>query len=471
MSELLKLAWRNIWRNKRRTIITAASIFFAVFMSIYMRGFQLGTYSHMIHQSVESYLGYLQVQDPNYFDEPSADYSFVYDQKLIDKLNSTEGVKVAVPRINSFSFASYGEQSKGVVMAAIDPALEKKASNPLHHLVHYRFTDKVVESILAKVNLSDSQKDELKASAGFSFKTTSQIASTLSLDEEKDAELINQIARISQFKGSYLSQIDDGVLVSDRLSKFLKIGIGDTLVLMGAGYHGASAAGLFPVRGIVKVPSPDLDNKLVYMTISRAQEYLSMPGMVSVVSINLDDPDDMLQVKEKLASQLDASQYVVKDWKELNPNLQQQIEGDSVSGLIFIGILYVIVFFGIFGTVLMMVAERKREFGVLIAIGMRKTKLAMVVVYELFYIAIIGTVVGMIAAIPVIILGYYYPYKYTGDLARMMEDMGFDPVMPMEWFGPYYYLQAVVILIMVLLVSYFPMHKIRKTKVMNSLKA
>lgn len=471
MFELLKLAWRNIWRNKRRTIITASSIFFAVFMSIYMRGFQLGTYSHMIHQSVESYLGYLQVQDPNYFDEPSTDYSFVYDKELINKLNSTEGVKVAVPRINSFSFSSYGEQSKGVMVLAIDPSLEKEASNPMHHLVHYRFTDDVVKNILAKVKLTEAQKDELNASVGYSFKTTSQITSTLSLDEENDAPVIRQIAKLSQFKGEYLSQEDDGVLVSDRLSKFLKIGVGDTLVLMGAGYHGASAAGLFPVRGIVKVPSPDLDNKLVYMTIMRAQEYLSMPGMVSVVSINLDDPDDMLDVKEHLAKQLDPEQYVVKDWKELNPTLQQQIEGDSVSGLIFIGILYAIVFFGIFGTVLMMVAERKREFGVLIAIGMRRTKLAMVVVYELFYIAVIGTVAGMIAAIPVIILGYYYPYKYTGDLARMMEDMGFDPVMPMEWFGPYYYSQAAVILVMVIIVSYFPMHKIRKTKVINSLRA
>ena len=70
MKDIVKIAWRNLWRNKRRTIITAASIFFAVFFAVVMRSFQLGTYEHMIKQSIESYAGYLQVQQPDYADEP-----------------------------------------------------------------------------------------------------------------------------------------------------------------------------------------------------------------------------------------------------------------------------------------------------------------------------------------------------------------------------------------------------------------
>lgn len=471
MNEYIKLAWRNIWRNKRRTIITAASIFFAVFLAIIMRGFQLGTYTHMINQSVESYSGYLQIQHPRYFDEENIDYSLVYNESLLNDIRKTPGVKAVTPRINNFSFASFNEQSKGVVIMAIDPIAERKASNPEHQLIHFRISKEDIAKIEKEISLSKNTSKLLHEYEGLSFKNEKSLIEAFELDKKRDAKFIALLKKYCNYPAFSLKPNDDGVYVSDRLSKYLKIDVGDTLVLMGQGFQGASAAGLFPVRGIIKMLSPELDNKLVYMTLYQAQTYFSMPDRVNYFAVNLYNPDDFTNMQKLLQAKLSSDEMTVKNWQELNPTLQQQIEGDNKSGQMFVFILYFIIFFGIFGTVLMMLAERKREFGVMVAIGMKKKVLSLIVVLEMLMIGFIGTIAGMIAAAPIILLGYYFPIRYYGELAKMMEDMGFDALMPMEWFGSYFYMQAVVVFFMVILACYFPLRSIRKMKIINNLRA
>ena len=149
MKEIIKIARRNLWRNRRRTIITASSIFFAVFFAIFMRSFQLGTYGYMIEQSIESYTGYLQIQNPEYYDDPSIDNSFSFDNKILETIKSHENVKSIAPRIESFALASTGNQSKGVLISGIDPEAELDMSNPYHRLVRYRFTEDAIIKLLS----------------------------------------------------------------------------------------------------------------------------------------------------------------------------------------------------------------------------------------------------------------------------------------------------------------------------------
>ena len=79
-----QLAWKNLWRNRRRTLITATSVFFAVFFALVMRAFQLGTYDKLYRDVIESYTGYLQLQQSDYFDEPGLDNSFEVDPAMLD---------------------------------------------------------------------------------------------------------------------------------------------------------------------------------------------------------------------------------------------------------------------------------------------------------------------------------------------------------------------------------------------------
>jgi ABC-type lipoprotein release transport system permease subunit len=207
------------------------------------------------------------------------------------------------------------------------------------------------------------------------------------------------------------------------------------------------------------------------MSIKKAQEFLNLNIQITSVVINLEDSDQMLPIQKILSSKLDSEKLSVKNWLEINPTLKQQIDGDSVSGQIFIGILYVIIFFGIFGTVLMMITERMREFGVMIAIGMQKKQLSWVVSIEMLFIGLVGTLAGMLASIPLIVGFNHNPIRFTGESAKLYEDMGFDPVMPTALIEGYFAWQGLIILVMVILACYFPLKKIRKLEVMDALRA
>jgi len=468
MNDILKIAWRNLWRNKRRTIITTSSIFFAVFFAVIMRSFQLGTYEHMIKQSIEAYAGYLQVQHPDYFDDPTIDNSFESSSELMNKISSVPNVKVAVPRIESGALASSGNLSKGVIITGISPEKERFMSNPEHKLVLYRITPLTLERLKQQTDFPKDVLEKLKQNINTSFVKESNLIDDLGLAETSQSD-IDLILKNSVVHSVYLNPNDDGVLVSDRLSKYLKVNIGDTLILMGQGYQGVSAAGIFPIRGIVKVPAPDLDNKLVYMTIDMAGEFLGLNGQITSIAINLKNTDDMYDTESDLNKVLIDENVTVKNWETLIPTLKQQIEGDNKSGQMFLAILYVIIFFGIFGTVLMMISERMREFGVMVAIGMKRGKLAAIVTIEMLMLGFMGTALGMLASVPVVLYGYYYPFKMTGDMARMYLDMGFDPVMPLAWFGSYFTMQGLVILCMVVLASYFPVRSILKLNVIKAI--
>jgi ABC-type lipoprotein release transport system permease subunit len=162
---------------------------------------------------------------------------------------------------------------------------------------------------------------------------------------------------------------------------------------------------------------------------------------------------------------------VAKTWEELNPVLVQQIQGDSQTGMATLGMLYLLIFFGIFGTVLMMIAERKREFGVLVSIGMQKKQLKRIVIIEMALLGAIGLIAGLLASSPVILYFYYFPILLKGDIGKMMEDYGWDAVMPTAWFGPYFYWQAVIVALMVLLATLYPLRKIGKLKEIEALRS
>jgi len=140
MGDDIKLAWRNLWRNRRRTIITSSSILFAVLFAVVMRSYQLGSYDSMILNFIESYSGYLQVQHKKYQDSPIVDYSFDYSDSLASAIKQVENVVAVSPHIESFALASNGTQTKGVAVLAIDPEMEREFSNPENKLVRYRIT-------------------------------------------------------------------------------------------------------------------------------------------------------------------------------------------------------------------------------------------------------------------------------------------------------------------------------------------
>lgn len=471
--KLIKIARRNLWRNKRRTAITSASILFAVFFALIMRSFQLGFYDHMIKNAIESFSGFLQVQHIDYQDDPSLETSFPVNDSLFHLLESADGIKTVVPRVESFALASTGNQTKGALIIGIDPVKETELSDPANLIVHYRITKDALEQLNNEDRLPHSISEKLDLIVNKSYTNTGTIAMDLDLDEKKDKEILDIIGEISYFPGRYLTKDDDGVLVSDRLSKYLNLTIGDTLILFGQGYHGATAANLYPVRGIITIANPELDNKLIYMNLASAQYFLGFENRVTTLAINLFDNSDknMLATQNKLNALLTDQTLVVKNWKEFNEVLVQQIEGDNQSGQAFMALLYFIIFFGIIGTILMMIHERKREFGVLVAIGMKRTRLAIILVLEMILMGMIGVLSGTALSLPILWILHNHPIRLTGDMAQVMEDFGFEAVMPLAWIDMYILWQGLIVALMVVLSCLFPLRKIFNMKAIDALRA
>ena len=467
-----QLAWKNLWRNRRRTLITAASVFFAVFFALVMRAFQLGTYDKLYRDVIESYTGYLQLQQSDYFDEPGLDNSFEVDPAMLMEFEDDPNVTAVVPRLESFALAAAESRTQGVMVLGMDPEGEDKALNIRNRMVRYKLTPEAAEAIR---NAGVPQRTErlLDVFLNQSYTDESRLITDLGINNADTASVMPVIRRYASFKNGYLTAEDTGgVIIGSGLSAFLKAGVGDTVTLVGQGYHGTTAAGIYAVRGVVKLPAPDIDNILVYLPISEARNLYAAPGMATSAIISIRNTDDkaVIQTRERL-NLIKGDNQALRTWQEMNALLLNQMEADNRSGAIMIAILYLVIAFGVFGTVLMMLAERRREFGMLVSIGMQKGKLAKVVSMEMLLIGFLGVAAGVIASLPIVFFGNARPLRLTGEIARMYEDYGFEPVMPMLLPDTYYLWQVVVVLVILLFTVAFSVRKIFKMNVINALRA
>jgi ABC-type lipoprotein release transport system permease subunit len=480
MKKYLIIAWRNLRRNKSRTIITISAVAFATFFAIVMRSFQLGSYDNMINNFVEMYSGFITVEHPRYGDEPSLENSLIQSDETENKILNTPNVEDIQAKISYFSLASYQKQTKGTMISGINPEKQDKSAKLSEKIVKYRITENNL-SDLQKLLTEESRKAAEK-NLNNSYARADLLLKALKTEPE-NKELAEKIKTITAYPGQYIKPGDKGVILGDRLARYLKINTGDTLVLIGTGYRASTAAGKFPVRGIIKIPNPKLDGRMIYASLRTVQNYLSAyytdpesgekKYLLSSYALVLNDKSEeaIIETKKQVAEKLNKEAFAVKTWKESNKELAQQIESDDKSGQMIMGVLYLVIAFGVFGTVLMMTAERKREMGVMIAIGMKKIKLTLMIAFELLFLGLIGVLSGILLSSPLIVIGHLYPIRFSGDMADIMIQMGFEPIMPMAWFDFYVFNQIYVVMIIVVLVSFYPMAAIRKLKVSDALRA
>src|ERR1039457_171064 len=142
----LKLAWLNLWRNKRRTLIAITSVFYAVVLSVFMSSLQMGTMEQMVANVAGAYSGYIQVHQKGYWDDQSLDNSLTANDSLTKIIKSTPGIIESVPRIQAFALASSGNATKGIMLTGVDYEKEKNLSNLQPKLVGGNYFSSDTES-------------------------------------------------------------------------------------------------------------------------------------------------------------------------------------------------------------------------------------------------------------------------------------------------------------------------------------
>ena len=407
MKLLATLAWRNLWRNRRRTLITVLAVIFATLLSIAMRGLQLGTYDQNISWALNLFSGYIQLQYPGFQENPSLHKSFRFTDEMRAQLEEDARVRGYAPRIYADGLISHHDNSLGTAVFGMDPAVEADVT---------RFRTKI-----------------------------------------DTGRMIRARAR-------------DGIVVGRTLLKNLRALVGDTVVILAQGYDGAMGNMKYRITGAVKTGMAEFDRAAVFMGIDDLSELVSMPGKISVVAVSLHDLHEVEAVAAELNAAVDTSQVRALTWEEVMPEMKQSIQLDNYSGMLMLAILIVVVAFGILNTVLMSVTERFREFGILLSIGMPQKQLVTLVFIETMYIALVGIIIGNLLALGVNWYFSAYPITFGGEYAAMMEEYGWLPQMHSVVRLSSFFNTSLAVIVLSLLAAFYPLYRVYKLEPLKGIR-
>jgi len=329
----IRIGWRNLWRNRRRTWLTAGGIAFAILLVVLTMSFQLGMYDVMEENATSLMAGHVQVQSAAYVDDNRFEDTVPNALSVRRRIESTPGVIAVAPRVEAFALVSVDERSFGAQVLGIDTAAEDRTT---------RFT-----------------------------------------------RMIKQ--------GRGIEGPDDAVLGS-LLARNLGADIGGEVVVLGSGKEGGVAALVLNVVGILETGIADLDRGVMLAPIAAVQEGFYLDDEVHSFAIRVADIDTSADVVARIREILDDDALRIRDWRQVLPELQQAIELDRASGQIMYWIIMMLVVFSVVNSFIMTVFERTREFGMLRAIGMRPAKIVLMVLWEAFFLWLIGAAIGLVIA-------------------------------------------------------------------------
>ena len=329
----LRLAWRNVGRNSRRSGLTMLAVAFASTLLVFMLSFQFGAYEDMINASVKLNTGHLQIQAPGYHAKPEVRKTVADPAGVVAAARQIPTLVGVATRSRAFVLAASGQRTRGAMVIGVDPDSEPSVST-----------------------------------------LPTQIRS-----------------------GRYLRRHDPGAAVIGTLmAERLRVSVGDELTLLGQARDGSVAATVVRIVGIYKAGIDEFDRSTLQITLAEFDQIFFMQGAVHTVVVAVERLGAIAKAKRALAQKKALAGLAILDWEELMPGLKQSIQLDLVSGIIMYILLIIVVAFSILNTFLMAILERTREFGVLMAIGTRPGRLVRLVLVESMAMTLMGLAGGMI---------------------------------------------------------------------------
>ena len=352
MSLVLRLAWRNLWRQPRRTWLTTGAMVFSNVLLVFMISLQFGMYGMMIDNTLRVLTGHLQVQAVGYKDEHKMRQTVPDVVGLAETLRRELAHDAVAPRALAFALASSKDRTYGVQIAGVDPVHEPLVSS-IPGLVH---------------------------------------------------------------AGTYLSDPDAGdIVLGSVLARNLRVGVGDEITLLGSGLDGSFAAAVVTVAGIFETGVAALDRGLAEIPLVYFQDVFFMEGAGHEVVVSAGNLEAAALLTRRTRDLLDGrSGLAVHDWDALEPGLRQAIKADISSAFFMYGILVILVAFSVMNTQLMSVLERTREFGIVMALGISPGRLGRLVLLETALMGFMGFMGG--AMLGALVTGWFAAngFSYPG---------------------------------------------------------
>ena len=334
---LAQLAFRNIWRNRRRTLLTLSALVISSSLLILSLGVFSGMMEDMLVSATEQYYGHILLSAPGYQDDRDIYLNLPEDPAFLQKLAGEPHVLGVSPRLRSFGLLASGVKSYPVELLGVEPDAEKTVTH---------FNEKLVAGHFLK---NDSARD---------------------------------------------------VVIGEGLAKKLNVTTGAEIVFVGQAADGSIADDLLHVVGIFSTGDSGHDNGLVLTGLKWLQDIMVLPGRIHEISLRIDEPLEAATVAASLPTQMsDGQPLEVLDWGQLLPEMKEAIASYDVSRVILAIILYAAAGLGVLNTFFMSVMERTHEFGVLRAIGLRKRQLWQLLLLETLLLGLSALVLGLLLGV------------------------------------------------------------------------
>lgn len=325
------MAWRNVGRNRRRSVLTVSTIALGLAFNIFMRGIGDGFHEQMVDNSVRAEIGHIEIHRAGYHDDPGLNKSLPDPEDVQHAIQSLPGVRGYSLRVLGGGLASTADNSSGVEILGVDP------------------------------------------------------------DQERTVTTIQN--RIVQ--GAYLSnKTERPILIGDRLAAHLKAALDDKIVLMVQAADGSMGAQLFRVTGIFRSGSPEMDLGVVFLLRSDAANLFALGDRISEATILLDTSRQVPTALQSLKRDLLGAPVEILPWWQVEPFLQQFIQLDDAFFYIIVLILFIVISVGILNTIMMSIFERVREFGVMMALGTKPRQIVRLVMEEALTMGLVGILAG-----------------------------------------------------------------------------
>ncbi len=332
MKTLLKISWRNIWRNRSSTLVITIALVLGLMGGIFSAAIRLAAEEQQFEDAVENMISHIQLHHPEFIANPEAQYRIPDGMKMAEEIAQKPGIQVVAPRIVMDGMAASANMNTGVRIKGTDPELEAR---------------------------------------------TTKLADIL-----EDGTYFTEDWRLPS------------VIVGERLAKELNSEVGSRIVLTFQDIHGEMVSASFRIEGLYSVTSRQFEERTVYARAEDINELIGDPDAVNEIAVMLDDVEDYRTIAKKLQEAY--PNVKVRHWADLEPSLFYSLEVLDQLLIWLVGIILLGVSFGLLNTILMSILERVRELGVLLAIGMKRIKVFSMIVLETTMIAIIGGVIGLI---------------------------------------------------------------------------
>jgi ABC-type lipoprotein release transport system permease subunit len=350
------IAWKNVWRSKGRSLVVMTAVTLGLFAGIFSAALMNGMMEQRIDAAISNEISGIQLHNPKYLENKEIQFSISNADSIVKSIKKMPGVKAVSRRIKLTAMAKTARTGTGVIIYGIEPVNEKKITD-IYSLICDSTSIVKIKHFTNPVRIHKYLKD----SCGTYFKNVKK----------------------------------NPILIGEKLAKKLKVKIRSKIVISLQRSDGTPTEGAFRVIGIYKTNNTMFDEMNVFV---RSKDLENLSGLDSTkaheIAILLNDNDKCDEAKKTLQSTFPSLNIMT--WKEIQPDLGMMAGYMNAMLYIFIVIILLALGFGIVNTMLMVVLERVRELGMLMAVGMNRSRVFRMIMLETIFLSITGAIMGMI---------------------------------------------------------------------------